>query len=63
MLWVTLLLFRAEEYETHQKWLQFCLIWLVPVLGSVIVHIMLWANRTPPRKEDKDFTPERFGQG
>ena len=60
---VTVLLFRAEEYETHQKWLQFGVIWLVPLLGAVIVHLMLGADRAPQRKDDPNFTPHRFGQG
>jgi hypothetical protein len=62
-LFVTILILRADEYAAHQKWLQSTLVWFVPFFGGALVHIMLWAHRTPSRKKDKDFTSQEYGEG
>ena len=39
--WVSMKLLRAPQYEPRQKWLQFALIWLLPILGAAVIHAML----------------------
>ena len=54
--WISILLMRLDQYDDSQKYRQLLLIWLVPVLGAVIVHIMMWADGRPPYKSEKGYT-------
>lgn len=55
-LWVSILVTRAEMYEPRQKLLQVAGIWLVPIIGAVIVHSMLWTEGKPPHTPEKEWT-------
>jgi len=45
-----------------QKTVQCLLIWLLPVLGTVVVHIMLGRD-IPVRPADRNFTPQTPNDG
>ena len=49
--------------ERRQKLLQTLVVWIIPALGAIVVHVVLWSERTPPPKRDKDFTPQEAGEG
>jgi hypothetical protein len=46
-LYVTVRVLRSERYSSHQRIVQTCVIWLIPVLGAVICHLVLGFRDTP----------------
>ena len=40
-------LMRSPMYERRQRWLQLGLIWAVPILGAVIVHMVMRVEAQP----------------
>jgi len=56
--WVSFRIVRASEYEYQQKIFQLLLVWLFPIFGSIIAHMVLRASHAPAQKHDSDFTPE-----
>jgi hypothetical protein len=55
-------LMRSPMYEGRQKWLQLGLIWAVPILGAVFVHMMMRVEGEPPYRPEKGYT-EPGGNG
>jgi putative copper export protein len=54
--WLTMRVFRSNMFERKQKVLQAQLIWLIPIIGSVLVFSVLQeetANDRPPPPELK----------
>jgi hypothetical protein len=57
-LWVTRLIFRADEYDTKQSNLQCLVIWLLPFLGALTCHLVLRSGRAPIKPANTDFVPQ-----
>jgi len=54
--WVSLLVFRSSAYDRRQKTLQFLGIWLLPLLGSVVAHLVLRTDGVPRYKPEPGWT-------
>jgi NADH:ubiquinone oxidoreductase subunit 6 (subunit J) len=46
-LWVTVLVYRADEYDSKQRNLQCLAIWLIPFLAALTCHLVLRSSRAP----------------
>jgi len=46
-LWVTVMVWRADEYDAKQRILQCLAIWLLPFFAVLICHLMLRNSRAP----------------
>jgi hypothetical protein len=55
-LWVSVVVVRASFLERHQRVLQLCLIWFLPLIGAVVVHSMLRSEGRPPYVPEKGYT-------
>jgi hypothetical protein len=44
---ITVAVARSDVYSPRQKAMQAALVWLVPVLGTVLVGVVLWSDRVP----------------
>ena len=52
---------RSGDYTTRQKGLQLLLVWLVPLFGALLVHMMLGEIMPRRRRADRAFTPDEVG--
>jgi ABC-type Na+ efflux pump permease subunit len=43
--WVSFLVIRRKDIETIQKSLQVALVWLVPLIGAVLIHLVTQAQK------------------
>jgi len=57
-IFVSVTIFRADEYDHKQQWLQFLMIWLLPLIGAVGCHLFLRSQRTPAPRPDNQFVPQ-----
>jgi hypothetical protein len=57
-LWVTALIYRADEYDSNQRNLQGAVIWLIPLFGALICHLVLRSSRAPIKPSNTDFVPQ-----
>jgi hypothetical protein len=57
-IFVTVRLVKFTGYSTAQKIIQSLLIWLVPLLGAWIVHLVIRMTQAPVAKADREFTPQ-----
>lgn len=57
-LYVTAILFRADEYDLQQQWLQVVMVWLLPLIGALGCHLLLRSQRTPSPRLDNRFVPQ-----
>jgi hypothetical protein len=64
-LWVTLMVCRADEYDTKQRILQCLAIWFIPFLAALTCHLMLRSSRAPikPSKTSFDDQWDNVGAG
>ena len=62
-LWVTVLVYRADEYDSKQRNLQCLAIWLIPFFAALICHLMLRSSRAPikPSKSSIDDQSDNVG--
>jgi uncharacterized membrane protein YqjE len=63
-LWVSVLIYRAAEYDKGQRMAQIIVVWLVPVIGSIGCHLFLRNNRKDVPRSDSNFvrqTPNDAG--
>ena len=58
-IWVSTLLLRSSIYEPRQRWFQMILIWLIPVVGAIVVHMMLKTEGMLPYQPEKAWTEPR----
>jgi hypothetical protein len=56
--WVSWMVLRYSEYSRAQRIAQLLLVWLVPVIGAVAVHLVLYGFTARVRRRDDYFTPE-----
>ena len=57
-LFVTVRLIKFAGYSIGQKIAQVLLIWLLPLLGAWIVHVVIRTTEKAPPAADRDFTPQ-----
>src|SRR3990167_2891289 len=57
-LYVSAILFRADEYDTPQRWLQVWMVWLLPLIGALGCHLFLLSQRAPGPRPDSRFVPQ-----
>jgi hypothetical protein len=55
---VTVRLFRFDGYSAGQKRAQSFLIWLLPVLGAWVVHLVIRTTERPLPTADRNFIPQ-----
>ena len=56
-LFVTVRVVRSDQYSSTQRIVQAILIWLVPLVGAVICHVVLFTDRQSPQRRDDNFVP------
>ena len=59
--YVTIRVWRSDQFSAAQKWMQTILIWVLPALGAVIAHMVLRAAPQPLR--DSPFVESGAGFG
>ncbi len=57
-LWVTVLICRADEYDSKQRNLQCLVIWLLPFLGALTCQLVLRSSRAPINPGNTDFVQQ-----
>ena len=57
-LWVTVMICRADEYDSKQRNLQCIVIWLVPFLGALTCQLVLRSSRAPINPGNTDFVQQ-----
>jgi D-alanyl-lipoteichoic acid acyltransferase DltB (MBOAT superfamily) len=57
-LWVTVLICRADEYDSKQRNLQCLVIWLIPILGALICQLVLRSSSATIKPGNTDFVPQ-----
>ena len=57
-IWITFIIYRADEYDVRQRSLQWLLIWLIPVFGALGCHLFLIHGRTEEPRVNLKFTPQ-----
>ena len=55
---VTVRLIRFRGYSPGQKIVQSIFIWLIPLLGAYIVHLVIRTTEKSLPSADRDFTPQ-----
>lgn len=55
-LFISILIARADEYTRVQKVTQALLVWIVPLFGALVCHIVLWSARKAYVPRDTKFT-------
>ena len=45
--YVTIRVWRSNQFSTAQKWMQTILIWVLPALGAFVAHLVLRAAPQP----------------
>jgi hypothetical protein len=53
---------RYDGYSPRQKWIQSLVALLVPIFGTVLVHMMLRAATAKPAKKNDRYDPD-YGIG
>ena len=56
--WVTVLVCRADEYDSKQRNLQCLAIWLIPFLAALTCHLMLRSSRAPIKPANTSFVQQ-----
>jgi hypothetical protein len=54
---VTIAVLKADQYSPRQRIVQTFLIWVVPLVGAAVCHVVLFTDRQPSTKRDDRFTP------
>lgn len=54
-LWVSIRLFRSQDYSGFQKGAQTAIIWLLPVIGAIVVYSLMSTDGKPPRVAKSSF--------
>jgi type VI protein secretion system component VasK len=58
-IYVTVLVWRSEQYSTGQKWIQTLLVWALPFLGAMLCHaVRIWTPK-PRRPNPFSITTEQ----
>ena len=54
-IYVSIMLLKFAGYSTGQKTAQLFIIWLLPALGTVVVHLIIRSSVTSPKGYDRNF--------
>lgn len=57
-IYVSITLLKFSGYSAGQKTVQLFIIWLLPALGTVVVHSIIRSSVTSPKGYDRNFTPD-----
>ena len=57
-IYVSIILFRANEYEQIQRIFQIFIIWIIPLFGAVGCHLVLRSQREAVHRKDKFFVSQ-----
>jgi hypothetical protein len=57
-IYVSIILFRADEYEQIQRTLQLFIIWFIPLLGAVSCHLLFRSQRETVRRRNNFFAAQ-----
>ena len=57
-IYVSIILFRADEYEQIQRLLQLFIVWIIPLFGAVGCHLILRSQRETVHRKDKFFVSQ-----
>jgi hypothetical protein len=55
---VTVRLVRFHGYSPGQKVVQSIFVWLIPILGAYVVHLVIRTTEKSLPSADRDFTPQ-----
>jgi hypothetical protein len=55
---VSVLIFRADEYDHKQQRLQILIVWLLPLIGALGCHFFMRSQRSPSHFRDHSFVPQ-----
>jgi uncharacterized membrane protein len=55
---VSIIIWRAEEFETIQRVLQLFIIWLIPIFGALGCHLFLRSQRNPIQVKGNEFVQQ-----
>ena len=56
--YVSIVIFRADEYEQIQRILQLSIVWIVPLFGALACHLFLHSQRQAVHHRDISFVPQ-----
>jgi cytochrome c-type biogenesis protein CcmH/NrfF len=56
--WVSWMVLRYSAYSRAQRIAQLLLVWLVPVIGALAVHLVIYGFTVRARRRDDHFLPE-----
>ena len=62
-LWVTVLVYRADEYDSKQRNLQYLVIWLIPFFAALTCHLMLRSSRASIKPSNTSFVDQSDNVG
>ena len=57
-IYVSIILFRADECEPAQRLLQLFIVWILPLFGAIGCHLVLRSQRDTAHRKDKFFTSQ-----
>lgn len=57
-IYVSVIIYRAAEYEQTQRFLQMFIVWLIPFIGAIGCHLFLRNQRRHVPREDFRFVPQ-----
>jgi ACR3 family arsenite efflux pump ArsB len=65
--YVTVRVVKSDQYSPTQRMLQIALVWLVPVVGAAICHVVLFTDQSTQKRDDRfipatDENPPGIGQ-
>jgi ABC-type nickel/cobalt efflux system permease component RcnA len=57
-IYVSFILLRADEYEQIQRFLQLFIVWVIPLFGAIVCHVVLRSQRETVRRKDNFFVAQ-----
>jgi hypothetical protein len=62
MVFVSIVVAHDDLLSRAQKWAQWLIVWLLPLIGAGVVHTVHYAQTAKPRPRDRHFVPEENGR-
>lgn len=62
-IYVSIIVFRANEYEQTQRLLQLFIVWIIPLFGAVACHLVLRSQRETVHRKDNLFVSQGPNDG
>jgi hypothetical protein len=57
-MFVSIIIFRADEYGSFQRIVQLVIVWLMPLFGAIGCHMFLRSQRAQSPPKDYRFVPQ-----